>query len=104
MFGIGARLGLIGKSGVIPARSRHCNEEQPQEDATETKVLGRFGQAMTLSQENCLYDNHRYNLREMGRGFAHYLQSMLLCLFRPGVMYLRRAFICIFAIKHLLIL
>ncbi len=25
---VGARWGLIGKTGAIPARSRHCNEEQ----------------------------------------------------------------------------
>ena len=29
--GIGARKGLIGKTGVMPARSRHCNGEQIQE-------------------------------------------------------------------------
>ena len=34
---IGARKGLIGKSGVIPARSRHCNEEQ-----THVMPLGRM--------------------------------------------------------------
>ncbi len=28
---IGARKGLIGKTGVIPARSRHCKGEQIQE-------------------------------------------------------------------------
>ena len=55
----GARKGLIGKSGVIPARSRHCNGEQPQGYATETNVLGRFERAMIQSQENCLSGNHR---------------------------------------------
>ena len=34
---IGARKGLIGKSGVTPARSRHCNEEQ-----THIIPLGRM--------------------------------------------------------------
>ena len=29
--GIGARKGLIGKTGEMPARSRHCNGEQIQE-------------------------------------------------------------------------
>ena len=29
--GAGARKGLIGKTGVMPARSRHCNGEQIQE-------------------------------------------------------------------------
>ena len=28
IFGIGALRGLIGKSGVMPARSRHCIGEQ----------------------------------------------------------------------------
>ncbi len=59
MEGIGALLGLIGKSGYNPARSRHCNEEQTHGYATEMKILGRYGKAMILSQENCLYSNHR---------------------------------------------
>ncbi|MPL58717.1 hypothetical protein SDC9_04259 [bioreactor metagenome] len=35
-FEVGALTGLIGKSGVTPARSRHCNEEQ-----THVMPLGR---------------------------------------------------------------
>ena len=31
LYGTGARKGLIGKFGAIPARSRHCNGEQIQE-------------------------------------------------------------------------
>jgi hypothetical protein len=76
MDGIGALRGLIGKSGSIPARSRHCNEEQTHFYATEMKILGRYGLAMIQSQENCLYSNHRYDLREMGRGFTHMLKKM----------------------------
>ncbi len=38
---IGALRGLIGKSGVIPARSRHCNGKQTQVCATETLCLGK---------------------------------------------------------------
>lgn len=58
MAGIGAHMGLIGKSGERPVRSRHCNEEQLQ-DMPLGFVLGRFGEAMNQSQENCLYNNHR---------------------------------------------
>ena len=58
MAGIGAQMGLIGKSGERPVRSRHCNEEQLQ-DMPLGFILGRFGAAMNQSQENCLYNNHR---------------------------------------------
>jgi len=45
-IGTGARKGLIEKSGVIPARSRHCKGEQIQEIPLEQFVLGRFGGVM----------------------------------------------------------
>jgi len=54
----------------MPARSRHCNGEQTQVDATKMKVLGRFGRAMIQSQENCLSNNLRFNLRATGRGLC----------------------------------
>ena len=38
---------------------------------TGMKILGRFGRAMIQSQENCLFDNHRFYPRAMGRGFLH---------------------------------
>ena len=63
---MGARKGLIEKSGVKPARSRHCNGEQIQDMPLERIVLGRFGGAMILSQENCLYINHRYTCERQG--------------------------------------
>jgi hypothetical protein len=33
------------------------------------KILGRFGQAMIQSQENCLFDNHRYTHARWGGDF-----------------------------------
>jgi hypothetical protein len=44
MDGIGALRGLIGKSGLIPARSRHCNEEQPHFFATGIKFWEGMGE------------------------------------------------------------
>ncbi len=66
--GIGALWGLIGKSGSIPARSRHCNEEQTQLILCHWNnyVLGRYGKAMIQSQENCLYSNHRLTCERWG--------------------------------------
>ena len=43
IVGVGALRGLIGKFGVMPTRSRHCNGEQFHNFATEMKVLGRHG-------------------------------------------------------------
>lgn len=43
IVGIGALRGLIGKFGVMPTRSRHCNGEQFHDCATEMKILGRHG-------------------------------------------------------------
>ena len=48
----GARQGLIGKTGEMPARSRHCNAEQLQICHWET---GKAGEALKQSQENCLF-------------------------------------------------
>jgi len=44
MVEIGALRGLIGKTGVIPARSRHCNGKQTQDYATETKFWEGLGE------------------------------------------------------------
>ena len=44
--------GLIGKTGEMPARSRHCNAEQLQICHWET---GKAGEALKQSQENCLF-------------------------------------------------
>ncbi len=76
--GVGALRGLIGKTGVMPARSRHCNGERTQVYATGTKVLGRFGRVMIQSQENCLFKNHRVTHERWG---GDYVQSVL---FLPG--------------------
>jgi len=80
---LGAREGLIGKTGVIPARSRHCNEEWTQGYTTETQVLGRFGQAMIQSQENCLSDNHRFLPTSDGEGIKC-MYYMLYCTYIPA--------------------
>lgn len=63
----GALRGLIGKSGEIPARSRHCNGEQTHKMPLGRQVSGRCGLAEIRSQENCLFMSHRYYLRAMGR-------------------------------------
>ena len=70
--------GLIGKFGVMPTRSRHCNGEQVRRCHWE--FPGKAGRAKNQSQENCLFDSHRQYLRAMGRG----LQTA--CVFRwPAV-------------------
>ena len=38
--------------------------------ATETKVLGRFGRAMIQSQENCLFENHRFTHERWGGDYS----------------------------------
>ena len=58
--------GLIGKFGVMPTRSRHCNGEQVRRCHWE--FPGKAGRAKNQSQENCLFDSHRQYLRAMGRG------------------------------------
>lgn len=47
----GAHKGLIGKTGVIPARSRRCKREQTPINTTGTIVLGRFGVSNELKPE-----------------------------------------------------
>jgi hypothetical protein len=79
MDGIGALRGLIGKSGSIPARSRHCIEEQSHFYATGMKILGRYGLAMIQSQENCLYSNHRLTCERWGGDLR-----ARFAFFRPG--------------------
>ena len=52
---------------------------------TGMKILGRFGRAMIQSQENCLFDNHRFYPRAMGRGFLHSsCVELLPGIFLPG--------------------
>jgi hypothetical protein len=41
--------------------------------ATGMKILGRFGEVMILSQENCLYNNHRLTCERWG---GDYLGSL----------------------------
>ncbi len=70
IVGIGALRGLIGKSGVMPARSRHCNGEQSRRYATGANALGRCERVMNRSQENCLSDNHRLTCEVWGGDYA----------------------------------
>ena len=52
---------------------------------TGMNILGRFGRAMIQSQENCLFDNHRFYPRAMGRGFLHSsCVELLPGIFLPG--------------------
>ena len=59
--------GLIGKTGEMPARSRHCNAERIQ-DVTE-----KSGRRISEEAESgeLLILGHRYDPRAMGRGCLH---------------------------------
>ena len=46
--------GLIGKTGEMPARSRHCNAEWIQRSHWFEEI-GKAGGARKQSQENCLF-------------------------------------------------
>lgn len=50
----GVHKDLIGKTGEIPARSRHCNAERIQQIVTDGNI-GKAGGARKQSQENCLF-------------------------------------------------
>ena len=55
MYGTGARKGLIGKFGVIPARSRHCNGEQIQEMPLRRKPWEGLGERRSRARRTaCL--------------------------------------------------
>ena len=63
----GALRGLIGKTGAKPARSRHCNGERTHETPLGRKSWEGLGEQRSVSQENYLFESHRYYLRAMGR-------------------------------------
>ena len=63
--GIGARLGLKGKLGAMPTRSRRCNGELSYYIATGF-FLGRRRYTMNLSQKNCLFYNHQLTCERWG--------------------------------------
>ena len=58
---------LNRKAGARPARSRHCIRERLC-NSPLGNTLGRRREAMNWSQENCPIDDHRLNLRGMGKG------------------------------------
>ena len=90
--GTGALRGLIGKTGAKPARSRHCNGERTHDTPLGRKSWEGLGKRGSVSQENCLFESHRYYLRAMGRGlhlcvlptsgvegFPHIAEAFLFC-------------------------
>jgi len=71
MHKTGARKGLIGKLGQFqhgPATVKGS----PSHDVTGNFFLGRREEMMNLSQENCLFSDHRYYPRAMGRGLSSF--------------------------------
>ena len=71
--------GLIGKTGEMPARSRHCNAERIQ------NVTERSGRRISEEAESgeLLILDHRYDPRAMGRG----------CLYRCLFAFVQRGFL-----------
>ena len=47
------------EAGESPARSRHCKDEPAFKNVTGEIWEGE-SEVMSPSQENCLFDNHRY--------------------------------------------
>ena len=71
--------GLIGKTGEMPARSRHCNAERIH------NVTERSGRRISEEAESgeLLILDHRYDPRAMGRG----------CLYRCLFAFVQRGFL-----------
>jgi len=70
-------LGWKGKPGANPARSRHCKRRaMPMQPLAEK--AGKVGKKRwPLSQETCLFWQHCFYLREIGRCYEWKKQGIL---------------------------